>query len=165
MCLKGGSGISNRVDPDQTSRSLTFHLGLHSLHRSVCPNILCSYGMETWHMVLAYVPYLTLRDKISQNLVHPEGNFHKKNQISQNFQTILQQILERNKHKSHTIVVFTSLLHERKDFRLYSGSYEVMFKRISQNFVNSPLKFCPLSLSLRYLFMDTCLSICCTRFS
>ena len=41
--------------------------------------------------VVAYMPYLTLWDKISQNLTHLECNSHKKIQISQNFQTILQQ--------------------------------------------------------------------------
>ena len=30
MCLKGGSGMSNSVDPDQTPRSLTFDLSLYS---------------------------------------------------------------------------------------------------------------------------------------
>ena len=61
-----------------------------------------------------YMPYLTLWDKISQNLAHLEGNAHKK-PISQNLQIILQQILWRNKHKSNNIVVFTSFLHEKKN--------------------------------------------------
>ena len=39
------------------------------------------------------MPYLTLWDKISQNLAHLEGKSHKKNQNSQNVQTILQLIL------------------------------------------------------------------------
>ena len=54
--------------------------------------------------------------------------------------------LWRNKHKSHTVVVFTSFLHEKKeeDFRLYWGEL-VMIKKISQNFVKSPLKFCLIS--------------------
>ena len=43
------------------------------------------------------MPYLTLWDKISQNLAHLEANSRKIFQISQNFQTILW----RNKHKSH----------------------------------------------------------------
>ena len=60
-----------------------------------------------------YMPYLTLWDKISQNLAHLEGNAHKK-PISQNLQTILQQILWRNKYKSNTIVVITRFLHEKK---------------------------------------------------
>ena len=60
------------------------------------------------------MPYLTLWDEISKNLGHLEGNSHKKILISQNFQTILQQILWRNKHKSQTVVVFTSFLDEEK---------------------------------------------------
>ena len=39
------------------------------------------------------MPYLTLWDKISQNLVHLQANSHKIFQISRNFQTILQHIL------------------------------------------------------------------------
>ena len=49
------------------------------------------------------MPYLTLSvtlwDKISQNLAHLEANSNKIFQISQNFQTILQYILWRNKYK------------------------------------------------------------------
>ena len=41
-------------------------------------------------------------------------------------------------------MVFTSF-HESKDFRLNLGSSKVMFKKISQNFVKSPLKFCLIS--------------------
>ena len=37
MYLKGFSGMSNSIDPDQMSRYLIFDLGLHSLLRSVCP--------------------------------------------------------------------------------------------------------------------------------
>ena len=44
-----------------------------------------------------YMPYLTLWDKFSQNLANPEANSHKIFLISQNFQTILQNILWRNK--------------------------------------------------------------------
>ena len=34
---------------------------------------------------------------------------------------------------------------KKKKTRLYLGSLEVMFKKISQNFVKSPLKFCVIS--------------------
>ena len=74
------------------------------------------------------MPYLTLWNKISQNLAHLEANSHKifqisQNlahleanshkifQISQNFQTTLQNILWRNKHKSHFAVFITSFLY------------------------------------------------------
>ena len=59
----------------------------------------------------AYMPYLTLWDKISQNLAHLEVNSYKILQISQNFQTILQHSLWRNKHTSHFVVFNTSFIH------------------------------------------------------
>ena len=40
------------------------------------------------------MPYLTLWDKISQNLAYLEANSHKIFQVSQKFQTILQHILD-----------------------------------------------------------------------
>ena len=45
------------------------------------------------HIVTTYMPYLTLRDEISQNLARLEASSHKIFQISQNFQTILHHIL------------------------------------------------------------------------
>ena len=50
------------------------------------------------------MPYLTLWDKISQNLEGLEAYSPKFLQISQNFQTILQHILWRNKYTSHFVV-------------------------------------------------------------
>ena len=93
----------------------------------------------------AYTPYLTLWDKISQTFAHLKGNSHKIFQISQNFQTILQHILWRNKHKSHFVVFVTSFLHLNKGFWLFWGSSKVIFIKISQNFINSPLKICLIS--------------------
>ena len=88
---------------------------------------------STWLYAHAatYMPYLTLWDKISQNLAHLEANSHKIFQISQNFQTILQ-ILWRNKHKSHFVVFITSFLHLNKGFWLFWGSSKVFFVKISQ---------------------------------
>ena len=43
MYLKGVSGMSNGVDPNLTSRSVTFDLGLHSLLKCVCSKTLCNY--------------------------------------------------------------------------------------------------------------------------
>ena len=37
----------------------------------------------------------------------------------------------KNKHKSQTVVVFTSSLHELQDFRLNWGCSKVMFRKIS----------------------------------
>ena len=58
-----------------------------------------------------YMPYLTLWDKISQNLARLEANSHKILQISQNFQTILQHILWRNEHISHFVVFISRFIH------------------------------------------------------
>ena len=84
--------------------------------------------------------YLTLWDKISHYLAHLEANSHIIFQISQNFQTILQHILWRNKHKSHFIVFITSFLHLSKGFWLFLVSSKLLLVKISQNFVKSPLK-------------------------
>ena len=92
-----------------------------------------------------YMPYLTLWDKISQNLAQLEAKSHKIFQISQNFQTILQHILWKNKHKLHIVVFMTSLLHLNKGFWLFLKSSKVIFVKVSQNFINSPLKICLIS--------------------
>ena len=62
--------------------------------------LMSTHNMFSWRKIYirihscsepyAYMPYFTLWDKISQNLFCLEGCSHKKNQISQNFQTILQ---------------------------------------------------------------------------
>ena len=80
------------------------------------------------------MPYLTVWDRISQNLVHLEDNSHKIVQLSQNFHTILQHILWRNKHKSHFVVFITSFLHLNKAFWLLLGCSKVIFVKISQDF-------------------------------
>ena len=79
-------------------------------------------------------------DKISQNLAHLEANSHKIN-----FQSILQHILWKNKHKSHLVVFITSFLHINKGFLLLWGSFKVIFVKISQNFIKSHLKICLIS--------------------
>ena len=91
------------------------------------------------------MPYLTLWNEISQNLTNLAANSHKIFQISQNFQTILQHILWRNKHKSHFVVFITSFLRINKGFWLLWGSSKVIFVKISQNFIKSPLKICLIS--------------------
>ena len=92
-----------------------------------------------------YMPYLTLWAKISQNLAHLEASSHKIFQISQNFQTILQHILWRNKHKLHFVVFIKSFLHLKKGFWLFWGSSRVTFVKITQNFIKSHLKICLIS--------------------
>ena len=90
-------------------------------------------------------PYLTLWDKISQNLTHLEANSHQIFQILQNFQAILQHIFLRSKHKSHTVVLITSFLHLNEGFCLIWGSSRLIFVKISQNFIKSDLKICLIS--------------------
>ena len=54
---------------------------------------------------------------------------------------------------NHTLQWFSqNFLHEKKkkkkkkkDISLYLGSFKVMFKKISQSFVKSPLKVCLIS--------------------
>ena len=96
------------------------------------------------------MPYLTLWDKISQNLAHLEANSHKIFQISKNFQPIFQQILWRNKHKS--VVFITSFLQLNKSFWLILGSSKVIFVKFSQNYIKSPLKICLISQAYAWDF-------------
>ena len=102
------------------------------------------------------MPYLILWDKISQNLAHLEASSHKIFQISQNFQIILQNILWRNKHTSLFVVFTTSFLHLDKGFWLFWGSWgssKLIFVKISQNIIKSPLKICHISqISLHSLW-------------
>ena len=82
-------------------------------------------------------------NKISQNLAHLDCNSHEKFKSHRIFRPFYNRFYEEI-NKSHTVVVFTSFLHEKKKktFRLNWGA-PVMFKKISQNFVKSPLKFTP----------------------
>ena len=107
-------------------------------------------------ILYTYMPYLTLWDKISQNLDHLKTNSQKIFQISQNFQAILQHILWRNKHKSHFVVFITSFLHLNKGFWLFLGSSKVIFVKIPQNFIKSPLKITHRFQSTAYGFGWLC---------
>ena len=80
--------------------------------------------------VISY-PYLTLWDKISQNLAHLLANSRKIFQISQNFQTILKHILWRNKHKSHFVMFITSFI-----YKLFWERFKVIFIKISEFYQN-----------------------------
>ena len=86
------------------------------------------------------MPYLTLWDKISQNLAHLEANSHKIFKSHRIFRPILQHILWRNKHTSHFVVFITNFIHYNKGFWLFWGSFKVIFVKISQNFIKSHLK-------------------------
>ena len=71
-------------------------------------------------LLLLYLT-LTLWDKISQNLA--------------------------DKHKAHFVVFITSFLHLNKSFWLFGGRFNVIFVKIWQNLIKSPLKY---SLSHRF---------------
>ena len=51
-------------------------------------------------------------------------------------------ILWRNKHKSHFVVFITVFLHLNKSFWPFWGSYKVIFVKITENFIKSPVKIC-----------------------
>ena len=93
------------------------------------------------------MPYRTLWDKISQILAHLEGNYHKKFKSHRVFRPFYNRFYEEI-NINHTLLWFSQASYiKKKDFRLYreSPKVKVMFKKISQNFVKSPLKFCLIS--------------------
>ena len=98
------------------------------------------------------MPYLTLWDRIWPIWKAIPLKFKP-----QNLRTILQQISWRNKHKSHTVVVFTSFLHEKMTLDNSGGAPKVMFKKISQKFVKSPLKCCLISQVQVHSLWHVCL--------
>ena len=135
---------------DDLSGSLNQKVTVSPLYTNTC------YNNKFVIMTISYMPYLTLWDKILQNLACLEGDSHKKNSNLTEFRPFSQQILWRNKHKSHIVVVFTSFMHETKDFRVYLGSSKVKLKKISQNFVKSPLKFSLISQILVHSIWHVC---------
>ena len=98
---------------------------------------------ETIEIMETYMPYLTLWDKISQNLAHLESNSHEILHILQNFQTILQHILWGIEHKSHFVVFITSFLHLNKGFWLFWGRSKVVFEKNLTEFYQISLKDLP----------------------
>ena len=90
----------------------------------------------------AYMPYLTLWDKISHNLAHLEASSHKIIKSHRIFRPSYTTFYEEINIK-HTVVFITSFLHISKGFWLLWGSFKVIFVKISQNFINSHLKNLP----------------------
>ena len=62
LCLKIAGWVANSVDPDETPRSATSHLGLNCLLRPVCLNTYGKYGktdfniLGSLHAILAKFP-------------------------------------------------------------------------------------------------------------
>ena len=69
---------------------------------------------------------------------------------------------KKKKKKNHITYYcgFHKLLTWKKDLRLYWGSSKVMFKKISQNFVKSPLKIWPYLTDFSPQLM-ACMCSCC----
>ena len=100
MCRKTAEWVANSVDPDLMLQSASSDLGPQCLFKAVCHSTLgyfriylissqkCVVSKALGFYAISHTVW-----QISQNLNHLEGHSHKKIQISQNFQTILQQIL------------------------------------------------------------------------
>ena len=98
-------GTQQRLQHDISQVKTKISLCIHTVWSEPSLGSLCVAKIQSY----LYMPYLTLQDKISQNVAHLEANSHKVFQISQKF-----HILWRNKHKSHFVVFITSFLHLNK---------------------------------------------------
>ena len=108
------------------------------------------------------MPYLTLWDKISQNLAHLEGNSHKKLKSHRIFRQFYNRFYEEI-NINHTLLWFSEVYYmKRKTLDNIGGGggvgggSKVMFKKISQNFVKSPLKFCLISQIVVHSLWHVC---------
>ena len=86
------------------------------------------------------MPYLTLRDKISQNLALLKVDSHKKFESHRIFisfkNTFYKEIII-----NHTLLCLSQVSYIKiKAIWLFWGSSKVIFVKISQNFIKSPLK-------------------------
>ena len=97
------------------------------------------------------MPYLTLWDKILQNLAHLEGNSHKNFKSHIIFRPFYNRFYEEI-NINHTLLWFSQTYYMKKDL-----SFNVMFKKISQNFVISPLNFCLISQVLVHSLWHVCI--------
>ena len=91
------------------------------------------------------MPYLTLWDKISQNLANLKGDSYKKFKSHRIFRPFYNGFYEEIDINHTHYCGFHKLLTWKKKTRLYWGTSKVMFKKISQNFVKSSLKVCRIS--------------------
>ena len=111
-----------------------------------------------------YMPYLTLWDKISQNLAHLEAISYKIFKSHRIFRPSYNTFLWRNRHTSHFVVVITNFMHNNKGFWLFRESFKVIFVKISQNFIKSHLNICLISQiavhSLWHVWMNCIKKVC-----
>ena len=73
-----------------------------------------------------YMPYLTLWDKISQNLAHLEANSHKIFKTHRIFRPSYNIFYEEI-NIQHFVVFITNFIHYNKGFGLFWGSFQVIF--------------------------------------
>ena len=90
------------------------------------------------------MPNLTLWDKISQNLAHLEGNSDKELKSHRIFRPFYNRFCEEIKIK-HCCGFHKLLIWKKKTQDYIGGAPKWCFKKISQIFVKSPLKFCLIS--------------------
>ena len=98
-----------------------------------------------WPCNPPHMSYLTLWDKISQNLAHLEASSHKIFKSHWIFRPSYNTFYEEiNIH--HTLLCLLQAFYIIiKGFWLFWGSFKVIFVKISQNFIKSHLKHCLIS--------------------
>ena len=89
-------------------------------------SILCKSGLDVDSNLNVNIIHT---GHISQNSAYLEGHSHKKFKSHGIFGPLFNRFYEEI-NINHTVMVFTSSLHELEDFRLYWGSSKMMFKKI-----------------------------------
>ena len=90
-------------------------------------------------------------DKISQNFAHLEANSHKKFKSHRIFRPSYTTFYEEM-NINHTLLYLSQASYILIKAFNYSGGAPVIFVKISQNFIKSPLKICLISqISVRSL--------------
>ena len=106
--------------------------------------------LEQWCHPHAYMPYLTLRDEISENLAHLESipvRFFKYNNIFRpSYNTFYEEI-------HHTLLCLSQASQIKIKASDSCGSIKVIFVKISPNFIKSHLKIYHISQTLVHSFM------------
>ena len=119
-----------------------------------CTDLHADLGLCCWHKGLfpMHTCHISHWDIISQNLAHLEGSSHEKFKSRRIFRSFHNRFYEKNKHKSHTVVVF----HKLFTCQGVLGESKVMSKKFSQNFVKSPLRFSLTSQILIHILWHVC---------
>ena len=128
-------------------------------YKEVVVYVMSGYGyLEVFQKVSWHTCQISHWDKISQNLAHLEGNSHKKFKSHRIFRPFYNRFYEEI-NINHTLLWFSQAFYmKKKNLRLNWG-----FKKISQNFVKSPLKFCLISQILFHSLWHVCFGLRDTR--